>query len=1116
MYKIYCNNRAWTRKTLIKCVIRMKIIAFLILVMMLQGHAASYGQKVSLNFSKAPLVDILDEIQKQTGYDFLYNSALIDGKKSVTIKIQNTQLDKALFTILSPHHLSFEIDNKSVLIKKSSTSTNKAKESNHLTERYFQQYRIHGIVSNETGQAITGATISVKGTTHKTQTDGSGNYSISLEKGQNTLIFSSVGYETKEIDINGRSEINVSLIAQVGNLDEVVVVGMNMTQQKRAVTGAMSTIQTKELKQSPVANLNNALAGRLPGLITVQATGQPGADAAAMYIRGISTYGSSAPLVVVDGLPRKSGFSQIDPNEVESISILKDASSSALYGIQGANGIVVVTTKRGKADQAPKIDFTFQNGSQQTTRLPKLASTYESALYINDKDVNSGVKARFSNETLEIIKNGTEPFLYPNVNWFDEMLKTSANQAQYNINISGSTNRVRYFVSGSHLNQGSLLKYNDEFFKNYEKNSGYKRYNFRSNIDIDATKDLKVQVDLAGRLEDRTSPASGFESLLSQIGGMSSYTMPIFNPDGSLGSTSNFTGDAFFQNPYGQVTQGGYSEAALNSMYGTISAKHKLDFITKGLSAQAFFSFENENNNTVTRSRKFDAFWYKGLDKDGKPIYQKTQTATTLGTSGSNNIEKSSYLDARIMYETTVNEDHAIGAQVLANRTLRLYNYDLPYAYQGISGRVTYAYKAKMFLEANMGYNGSENFPSDRRYGLFPSVSAGWIVSDEPFMKNISAISYLKLRGSYGEVGNDKIGGQRWLYLTDFVSGGGYAFGVSPVSAPGFNESRIGNPFVTWERSQKSNLGFETTLFNNLLNITIDVFKERRSNILTNPGTVADYLGLGTLLSALNTGVVNNRGIDGEVKIHKNWTSDFSTFLNVQLTYARNKVIENDQPTPAFPYQDLRGQEVGYVLGYKAVGLFQSQEEINNSAVQSFDNKVIPGDIRYLDVNEDGIINEFDRMPIQNHNVPRYVGGLSFGAAYKGLDISFLLNGAKGGTATQFIALNSTIINERWTENNKEQAKIPVAKVSNNNDLLSDFYTIKTDYLKLRNAEIGYILPNNWVNKIGFNYIRVFANGQNLAVWDKLWIKDRDPETSGGAFKYPIQRIFNFGVNVRL
>lgn len=1083
---------------------------------MLQGHAASYGQKVSLNFKKTPLVDILDEIQKQTGYDFLYNSSLIDGKRSISIKLEETALEKALTTILTPHHLTFEIDRKSVLIKKAPEIFRQSTSIKQNQIRDNQQNRVYGVLTNENGQGIANATVSVKGTALKTQTDESGRYSIILDKGSFILIFSSVGYESKEIPINGRAEINTSLVPQIGALDEVVVVGMNMTQQKRAVTGAMSTIQTKELKQSPVANLNNALAGRLPGLITVQATGQPGADAATMYIRGISTYGSSAPLVVVDGLPRKSGFSQIDPNEVESISILKDASSSALYGIQGANGIVVVTTKRGKTDQAPRIDFTLQNGTQQTTRLPILASTYESALYINDKDLNSGVKPRFSNETLEIIQNGTEPFLYPNVNWFDELLKNTANQTQLNLNISGSTNRVRYFVSGSHLNQSSLLKHNEEFYKNYEKNSGYKRYNFRSNIDIDATNNLKVQVDLAGRLEDRTSPAAGFEPLLSQIGGMSAYTMPIFNPNGTLGSTSNFTGDSFHQNPYGQITQGGYAEAALNSMYGTISAKHKLDFLTKGLSAQAFFSFENENNNTVSRSRKFDAFWYKGLDKDGKPIYQKTQTATTLSTSGSNNIEKSSYIDARIMYETTINDDHAIGAQVLANRTLRLYNYDLPYAYQGISGRATYAYKAKMFVEANIGYNGSENFPSDRRYGLFPSISAGWILSDENFLKDIEPISYLKLRGSYGEVGNDKIGGQRWLYLSDFVGGGGYSFGVSPVASPGFNESRIGNPFVTWERSQKSNIGFEATLFKNLINITFDIFKERRSNILTKPGTVADYLGLGSSLSALNTGIVNNRGLDGEIRIHKNWNTNFSTFLNLQLTYARNKVLENDQPTPAFPYQDLRNQEVGYVLGYKSLGLFQSQQEIDDSPVQPFDNKVIPGDIRYLDVNQDGIINEFDRMPIQNHNVPRYVGGLSLGAAYKGLDFSLLLNGTKGGTATQFIALNSNIITERWTEDHKEQAKIPVAKVSNNNDLLSDFYTIKTDYLKLRNAEIGYILPSNWTHKVGFNYIRIFANGQNLAVWDKLWIKDRDPETSGGAFKYPIQRIFNFGVNVRL
>lgn len=1085
----------------------IKLVISLTVIFVFNASAESYSQ-ISIRAKGQPLAEVMVKVQEQSGLPFI-----LKGKEQAETKINidlgNASLKAVMDAIVKDQPFDWSIQDHTIVIK------HREQPMPVGTGRPASQPSASGRVTNVNGEALEGVTVTVVGTARSTATDEQGRYTIQAAVGE-TLRFTLVGFAEANRQLGSLVNIDVTMEEDLSELDEVVVVGMNLTQTKRAITGSMATIQTKELKQSPVANLNNALAGRLPGLITVQTSGQPGDDAANIYIRGIATYGSSSPLVVVDGLPRRTGFSHIDPNEVESISILKDASSSALYGIQGANGVVVVTTKRGRANQEPVIDFTYQTAVQQTTRLPTLANTYEAALYTNDKDRNSGVTPRFTDEVIEIIRSGAEPYLYPDVNWFDELLAKSTFQNHYNLNISGSTNRVRYFVSGSHINQNSMLKYDEEFYDNYRKKSGFSRYNFRSNIDIEATRNLQIQVDLAGRLEGRIRPATGFENIFSTLGSLGSYAMPMFNPDGSLGATSNFVGDPFFKNPYGLITQSGYYESSLNTMYGTVSARHKLDFVTKGLSAQLFFSFENENNNHTRRERTFDAFWYRGLDNEGNPIYQQTQIESTLSTSGTNNIEKSSYLDARLIYETSWNDVHNFGAQVLANRTLRLFNYDLPYAYQGISGRVTYNYASKLFAEANIGYNGSENFPPDSRYGFFPSVSAGWILSDEEFMSAFENINFLKLRGSFGEVGNDKIGGQRWLYLTDYVGGGGYEFGVSPGWRGGFNESRIGNPFVTWERSRKANIGFELSLFKSqLLQLTFDVFREKRTNILTDPGTVADYLGLGTSLSALNRGIVRNQGLDGELRFNKRWTSGFGLFANFQLTYARNKILENDQPTPAFDYQDLRGHEVGYVLGYKSAGLFQSQEEITSSAVQPFDNKVIPGDIRYVDINDDGVINEFDRVPIQNQNVPRYVGGFSFGASYKGLDVSFLLNGAQGGTSTHFVRENTSMITQLWTEENKATAKFPGAKVSSNNTLLSDFFTYKTDYLKLRNAEIGYMVSGNWIKAIRVNYLRFFVNGQNLAVWDKLSIKDRDPEVNGDGFSYPIQRIVNFGLNVR-
>lgn len=1079
-------------------------------------QAATYGQKVSLNFENASLSEVLDEIQKQTGYDFLYNSALIDQKRTITIKTQETDLKQVLTNILSSRDLSFEVDRKSVLIKLSKTPTHLVEVRGQTLEKEeIQQRIISGTVRDVAGQPVSGTTVSIKGASVGTSTNEDGNYSLSVGTEGGVLIFSSVGYISQEIAIGSQSVINVVLQEEVDDLDEVVVVGMNIRQTKRSVTGAMSTIETKELKQSPVANLNNALAGRVPGLMTVQASGQPGSDAAAMYIRGVSTYGSNkSPLIVIDGLPRSEGsFSQIDPNEVESVSILKDASSSALYGIQGANGVIVVTTKRGKNEQSPTIDFTNQTGILQVTRAPELASTYEYAskwerIYSD----NSGYSTSFNDDVLERLKDGSaDSYLYPNVNWVDEILKPLSSQQQNNINISGSSSIVRYFVSGSYLHQGTILKHQDTFFENYGKNSGFNRYNFRSNVDIKANSNLTVQVDLAGRLENRTGPSSGFEDIFNTLRWVDPFSMPVFNPDGTLGMGSAVD-IPYWTNLYGAVTQAGYYENSTNAMYGTISATHKLDFIIPGLSAQGFFSFENNNYSNTSRTQSFDAYNYKGLDIDGKSIYSQHAIKSTLSTGGRNSVDRSNYLDFRLMYERKFDE-HSITTQLLGNRTLRTINQELPYAYQGISARMGYGYLNRYFVESNLGYNGSENFPGERRYGFFPSASLAWIASDESFLNEISWLKYLKIRGSHGVAGNDKIGGQRWLYLTDFAPGGGYSFGVNPSGRPGYNESRVGNPYVTWERSKKSNVGFETSLFHqDLISLSLDLFHEKRTNILTAPGTVPTYLGISNL-SPLNSGVVENKGLDGELTVRKKW-NDWGFFSTVQFTYAKNKVLENDQPVPAFSYQDLRGYPVGYQLGYRSLGLFRDADDIATSPKQTFDNKTIPGDVKYEDISGNNSIGPEDRVPVRMFNVPTWTGGLSLGGSYRGLDISLLLNGAAGGTGIFKPKTNDKrTIENLWTEDNKE-ARHPVPKEGLNNSMVAtDFWLVKTDYLKLRNAEIGYVLPP-FVK--GVKYARLFVNGQNLAIWDKLWVKDRDPESTADAMVYPIQRVFSFGINIRL
>ncbi len=988
---------------------------------------------------------------------------------------------------------------------------------------------VRGIVLDSRNEAVIGAGVICRGTSMGVVTSIDGEFELAVEDGA-VIDVTCLGYKDASFVVGKKDYYEIRLEDSSEFLDEVVVVGMNNRQTRRSITGAISTIQTKDLVQSPVANISNALAGKLPGLITVQSSGEPGADAASLYVRGLGTYGSSAPLVVIDGLPRnKSDFDMLDPNEIESITILKDASSSSLYGIQGANGVVVVTTRRGGSNEAPKISFTIQQAIQQPIRLPETMSSYQQALYNRAVDYNDGQPMRYTDEVLEIIKSGSDPYQYPNTDWFDVVLKDHSTQQQYNVNVSGSAgsnNRVKYFVSGSYMNQGTLLNQNEEFEANYGVQSKYDRWNFRSNLDIQATKRWNIRIDMAGRLETRIGPSESFPYVFGIITSRLPGSQSIFNPNGTLAAGSALE-IPYQNNPYGVITRSGYYNKAANAMYATLSSKYDFDFITPGLSAQLFFSYENTNNLNRIWRQTFEQFWYRGLDAvTGEPVYQDYTTNGRLQASTSSYVERYTYYDLRLNYDKSFGK-HTINAQILGNRTLKnIQSSEYMYAYQGVSARAAYNWAQRYFVEMNLGYNGSENFPKGRRYGLFPSFSGGWVISDEPWMNMPEWVKILKLRGSYGTVGNDQIGGDRFLFITEFGPGGGlgsifpsgYYFGTTnggTLAAGGYNETRVGNAYVTWEKARKSNIGFDLSLFEgNVLNFTVDYFHERRDNILTEAGSVPDYVGI-INIAPRNSGKVLNHGVEGELKFFKSINRNFSVFSNLQLTWAKNKVLENDQPTPEYPYQDLRGYEIGYSLGYKAIGLFESQEDIDSSPEQKF-GPVIPGDIKYLDKNGDGVIDPSDRIPIKCFSVPTLTGGLSLGFNLYGFDFSMLVSGALGGTARLWTYPSSIINLQRWTETNKN-AILPVAHTTANNNVVSDQNLMKTDYLKIRNIEIGYTFPTKILQKIRISSARIYVNAQNVAVWDKMWLKDRDPETAGsGTLPYPIQRVYNMGLRFEL
>lgn len=1100
----------------------MKLKHLILAAFLLACSLPAFGQ-ITLSVSNEPLEKVLALLEQKSGYSIFYNDNLQGLKDPVSISVANKDIHYVMNLLLKDFDISWFIkDNGQITLR------HERKTVPGEPERVKKKVTFTGLVSDSEGEPVPGAAVVQTGTSNGVITSADGRFSLAvLADGAVRLTVSCIGYNETTFVTDRRLYYEIRLEPSAEFLEEVVVVGMNNRQTRRSITGAVSTIQTKDLVQSPVANISNALAGKLPGLITVQSSGEPGADAASLYVRGVGTYGSSAPLVVIDGLPRrKTDFDMLDANEIESITILKDASSSSLYGIQGANGVVVVTTRRGRDNEKPKISFTMQQANQQPIRLPQTMSSYEQALYNRTVDFNDGQPLRYTPEVLEIIRSGSDPYQYPNTDWFDVVLKDHSWQQQYNVNISGTagkSHRLRYFVSGSYINQGTLLNHNKEFEANYGVSSKYDRYNFRSNLDIEATRRLDIRIDLAGRLETRVGPSYGFPYVFGIITSRMPGSQSIFNPDGTLAAGSALE-IPYINNPYGIITRSGYYNNTLNVMSGTISAKHDLDFLTEGLVIQGYFSFENSSSLDRSWSQTFEQFWYRGPDKDGNPVYQDYTTNGQLYGHTGSYVSRSTYYDIRLNYDREFLQN-SVNAQILFNRTLKnAQSSEYMYAYQGLSARVAYNYAKRYFLEFNIGYNGSENFPPGRRYGVFPSFSAGWVLSDEAWLRLPDVVRMLKLRSSYGVVGNDKIGGDRFLFISEFGHGGGldnifpsgYYFGTTnggTMAAGGYNETRVGNAYVTWEKSRKFNVGVDVSLFKgNVLNFSLDFFREKRVNILTPAGRVPDYIGIPNV-APRNSGKVLNYGLEGEVRLFKQINKDLSLFTNLQFTWAKNKVLENDQPTPSFEYQDLRGYEIGYELGYHAIGYFQDQEDIDRSPVQNF-GPVIPGDIKYEDTSKDGRIDPSDRVPVKCYSVPTLVGGLSLGINYKGFDFSMMFSGAAGSSARLF-AYSSSIINlRRWTETNRD-AILPAAHTTANNNLISDQNLMKTDYLKLRNLEIGYDIPARLLSPIRIADARIYINAQNVAVWDRMWLKDRDPESAGsGTLPYPLQRIFNIGLRL--
>lgn len=1014
--------------------------------------------------------------------------------------------------------------------------------------------QVNGTVVDENGDPVIGAAVQIKGTSRGVITDVDGRFSIAAPAPDAILSVSYIGFRTQDIKLNGRRSIQVLMKEDVHSLDEVTVVAYGV-QKKATLTGAISSVGTDALLKSPSASITNSLAGQLPGVSTLQTSGQPGADNAKIFVRGVGslTENGGLPLILVDGVERE--FSQLDPNEVESINVLKDASATAVFGVRGANGVILVTTRRGVEGKA-RISVNSSVGVQMPTRMLKTADSYTYALAYNEAQANDGIprdQQAFSDYALERFRLGDDPLIYPSVNWYDYLMNDAAVQTQHNVNVSGGTKDIRYFVSMGFLYQDGLFKQLDGL--SYDNNYSYTRFNYRTNLDINLTRSTTMKVGIGGIVGNQ-------HALIADVWHLLNYGLPFCSPgvvDGKkmVTDSSRFNGlsmdtGSFFDSFYGK----GYRRSMSNTMNFDLDLEQKLDFITPGLSVNVKGAYNTNygySHRTEGHIEKWTPYNKSEIDgsglKPGDPGFDKTvvyrvadqNLMDTQGFEGSSR-GRNWYLEGSFRYNREFG-DHNVGALALYNQSKKYYPSqfsDVPTAYVGFVGRLTYDYKTKYMAEFNIGYNGSENFAPGKRFGTFPAGSLGYIITEEDFFPKNDWVTYLKFRASLGLVGNDNMSSNRFLYLPDSYQinsgdkiGGyedynGYVFGLTnTVYEKAAREIRLGNPNVTWETSLKQNYGVDAYFFKDRLKMTVDYFRERRRDILIQRQTIPSLISISSILPVVNMGTVDNHGYEIDLK----WSDkidDFSYYINANMSYAKNKIVFMDEVEPNEPYMRHTGHEVGAQFGY-VTERWYSEDDFNSdgtlkTTLPQTEGKVYPGDPKYKDLNGDGLVNADDQTKIANPKRPAYTFGLNYGVEYKGFFASMNWTGATGcdvmlGNAYMFPFSGGTLFqfqaDGHWTPERGQNAEFPRLTLSNPRNSLASHWFRDASYIKLKNLTIGYNITNPKIlNAIGASRLSVQLTGYNLLTFDRLKIADPEVELTRDGNEYPIMKIFNLGVNV--
>lgn len=1089
------------------------------------------AQTVTKAFRSVPLKTVLEEVERQTGYSILFENEDVDVSRPVTATFKDATLQTVLDTVLDKSlRYTVKGGGKLVTISRRSPVSAPTAPNGEMT--------VAGtVISSADNQPIVGANIYVEGTNVGTTTDAGGNYKLTVPASAKTVTVSFLGYDTKKISVRDIHLFKLITLADASNkLEDVVVVGFGV-QKKESLVGAVQSVKPSDLQTSS-SNLSTSFSGKIAGVIAVQKSGEPGADGANFWIRGISTFGSGqSPLLILDGVEiTNQMLNNIPPETIESFSVLKDATATALYGSRGANGVMIITTKNGRDSEKMTINLRAEFGASAPTRVPKVADGITYMETFNEARTTRGEKPYYSNEKIMGTKLGLDPYVYPNVDWYDMLFKDCTFNQNFNFNMTGGAKKIDYFLNASVYNENGIMRKPEA--SKFDTNINAQKYLFQANVSADATKTTRVSLKMNTQLHYRHAPIQSVSDLFAYaMTGMPCEfpaTLPGEESDTFVRfGTNNAWNSGFFTNPYAQLCRG-YGDQFRGHFTSALTVNQNLDFITKGLSATGMATFYNRVYSAVYRS--FTPFMYQLTDYDvdeaGNYSYtsNSTNTGTTyLGTTRGKDGYRELAFQAKIDYARTFGK-HDVGATIVYMQKERNMNISdeqeyaaLPYRQQGLAGRVTYGFDKRYLFEANFGYNGSENFAAGKRFGFFPSVAVGWVISNEPFWKGIKEqVNLFKLRASYGLVGNDVISkdyADRFPYLTTVDMGQGYDVYIGNNFERKYGPilSIYGNPNATWEESRKLDIGVEIGLFDSL-NIIFDWFKEKRSGIFMQRTSLPSTFGMSGITPWANIGKVDNHGVDISVDYNKAFSKDLILSLRGTFTYAHNEIVEMDEPKYKWAYQYKAGHPINSIQCLIADGLFRDEEDIASSPSQDIyatTYPIRPGDVKYRDLNDDKIIDDNDMCWTGNPTVPEIIYGFGFSLKYKGFDCSAFFQGQGkvsiimynyhpfATAATPGSGLMQWIADEHWSEDDPNpKALYPRLSPlwNNNNTKASTLYVRNGKMLRLKTAEIGYT----------YKKMRVYVSGTNLLTFApfKYW----DPEKgSGNGLGYPLQRTYNLG-----